>query len=81
MITLTLTLRPLFGQLYQLRMIDDDECGAVGEVSGRGNRNTRRKPAPLPFCPPQIPQDLTWARTRVAALGIRRLTGYATAQP
>jgi hypothetical protein len=22
---------------------------------GRGNRNTRRKPAPMPLCPPQIP--------------------------
>jgi hypothetical protein len=30
---------------------------------GRGNRSTRRKPAPVPLCPPQIPHDLTWART------------------
>jgi hypothetical protein len=38
--------RPLFGLLYQLRMIDD-ECGAVGGLRiGRGNRSTRRKPAP-----------------------------------
>jgi hypothetical protein len=22
---------------------------------GRGNRSTRRKPAPAPLCPPQIP--------------------------
>jgi hypothetical protein len=33
-----------------------------------------RKPAPVPLCPPQIPQDLTRARTWVAALGSRRLT-------
>jgi hypothetical protein len=25
----------------------------------RGNRSTRRKPAPAPLCPPQIPHDLT----------------------
>jgi hypothetical protein len=38
---------------------DDDERGAVaGMRIGRGNRSTRRKPAPLPYCPPQIPRDL-----------------------
>jgi hypothetical protein len=31
---------------------------------GRGNRSTVRKPAPVPLCPPQIPHDLTWVRTR-----------------
>jgi hypothetical protein len=67
--------RPLIGQLYQPRMIDDDECGAVGGMRvGRGNRSTRRQPAPLPPCPPQIPHDLTWVRTRAAAVGNRRLT-------
>jgi hypothetical protein len=54
---------------------DDDECGAVGGVRiGRGNQSTRRKPAPVPLCPPQIPNDLTLARTRAAAVGSRRLT-------
>jgi hypothetical protein len=48
--------RPLIGLLYQLRMIDDDECGAVGGMRiCRGNRSTWRKPAPVPLCPPQIP--------------------------
>jgi hypothetical protein len=28
---------------------------------GRGNRSTRRKPAPMQLCPPQIPHDMTWA--------------------
>jgi hypothetical protein len=52
--------RPLTGLLYQPRMIDDDDCGAIrGMRIGRGNRCTRRKPAPLPFCAPQIPPDLT----------------------
>jgi hypothetical protein len=47
---------------------DDDECGAVGGMRiGRGSRSTRRKSAPVPLCPPQIPHDLTWARTRAIA--------------
>jgi hypothetical protein len=28
-------------------------------MTGRGNRSTRRKAAPVPFCPPQTPYDLT----------------------
>jgi hypothetical protein len=32
---------------------DDGEFG--GMKTGRGNRSTRRKPAPAPLCPPQIP--------------------------
>jgi hypothetical protein len=32
------------------------------------------KPAPAPFCPPQIPLDQTRARTRAAAVGTQRLT-------
>jgi hypothetical protein len=51
------------------------ECEAVGGMrTGRGNLYTRRKPAPVPLCPPEIPHDLTWARTRAAAVGSRRLT-------
>jgi hypothetical protein len=39
-------------------MIDEGDCGAVGGMKiGRGNRSTRRKPAPAPLCPPQIPLD------------------------
>jgi hypothetical protein len=39
----------------------------------KGNRSTRRKPAPVPLCPPQTPHDLTWDRIRAAAVGSRRL--------
>jgi hypothetical protein len=54
---------------------NDNECGAVGGMrTGRGNRSTRRKPTPVPLCLPQIPRDLTWARTRVGGVGSRRLT-------
>jgi hypothetical protein len=39
---------------------DDDEYGAVGGMRiGRGNRSTRRKPNPVPLCPPEISHDLT----------------------
>jgi hypothetical protein len=54
---------------------DDDECGTVGRIRiDRGNRSTRRKPASVPLRSPQIPHDLTRARTRTAAMGSRRLT-------
>jgi hypothetical protein len=63
------------GLLYQPRMLDDHDYGAVGGMRiGRGNRSTRRKIAPVPLCPPQIPHDLTWDRTRAAAVGSQRLT-------
>jgi hypothetical protein len=49
---------------------DDDDCGEIdGMKIGRGNRNTLRKPAPVPLCPTQIPHDLTWARTHATAVG------------
>jgi hypothetical protein len=35
---------------------------------GKGDRRTRRKSAPLPLCPPQVPHDLTRARTRASRL-------------
>jgi hypothetical protein len=62
-------------------MIDDDECEAVsGMRSGRGNRSTRRKSSPVQLCPPKVPHELTWARTRAAAVGSQRLTAWAMAQ-
>jgi hypothetical protein len=52
----------------------DDECGAVGGMRiGRGNGSTGRKPASVPLFPPQFRHILTWARTRAAAVGRRRL--------
>jgi hypothetical protein len=35
----------------------------------------------VPLCPPQIPRGLTWDRTRVSAVGGRRLTAWAMARP
>jgi hypothetical protein len=40
---------------------------------GRGNRSTRRKPAPVPLCPPQTPHAAR-TRNRAAAVGSQRLT-------
>jgi hypothetical protein len=52
---------------------------------GRGNRSTRRKPAPVPLRPPQAPHAAR-TRTRAAAVGNQRLTaelrhGQARALP
>jgi hypothetical protein len=53
----------------------DYDNGEIGGIKiGRGNRSTRRKPAPAPLCPPQIPLEQTRARTRAAAVGSQRLT-------
>jgi hypothetical protein len=52
------------GLLYKSQMIDEDDCEAIDGIKiGRGNRSTRRKPAPAPFCLPQIPDDRPPART------------------
>jgi hypothetical protein len=47
---------------------DDDDCGAFGEMIGRGSQNTRRKPAPVLLLPPQIPHVLTWTQTQAVTL-------------
>jgi hypothetical protein len=51
----------------------DDYDGEIGGMICRGNRSTRRKPAPVPLCPPQTPHA-AWARTRAAAVESQRLT-------
>jgi hypothetical protein len=60
---------------------DDDKCGAIGGMIARVNRNIRRKIAPVPLCPPQIPHDLTQARIRAATMGSQRLIALATSRP
>jgi hypothetical protein len=47
--------------------------GEINGLIGRGNRIHRRKPAPVPICPPQIPHAAR-TRTRTAAVGSQRLT-------
>jgi hypothetical protein len=55
----------------------DWEIGVM--TTGRGNRSTRRKPDPVPFCPPQTPHAAR-TRTRAAAVGSQRLTAWPTAR-
>jgi hypothetical protein len=58
---------------------DDDCCGPIGVMRNvRGNRSTKRKPAPVTLSPPQISHDLTRVRTRAAAVDSRRLTVLKT---
>jgi hypothetical protein len=47
---------------------------------GRGNRSTRRKPAPVPLCPPQTPHSAC-TRTGAAAVGSQRLTAELRHDP
>jgi hypothetical protein len=51
----------------------DYDDGEIGGMIVRGNRSTRRKPAPVPLCPPQTPYAAR-TRTRAAAVGSQRLT-------
>jgi hypothetical protein len=70
------------GLLYQSQLIDDgDRAETVRMKIGRGNWSTRRKPAPMPLCPSQIPYDLPRARTRAATVGSQRLTAWAMPRP
>jgi hypothetical protein len=50
----TATNRPIVPALGDY---DDGEIG--GMMISRGNQSTRRKPAPLPLCPPQTPHALS----------------------
>jgi hypothetical protein len=60
----------------------DCEDGEFGGIKiGRGNRSTRRKPAPAPLCPPQFPLDQRRARTWAAAVWNQRLTAWDMARP
>jgi hypothetical protein len=65
------------GLLCQSQIIDDEYWAVSGMKIGRGDRSTRRKPAPVPFCSPQIPHDLT----RFVAMWSQRLTARAVARP
>jgi hypothetical protein len=58
----------------------DCDDGEIDGMIGRGNRSTRRKPAPVPLWPPQNPYA---ARMRTHAVTVRsqRLTAWSTARP
>jgi hypothetical protein len=73
--------QPLFDLLYQPRMVNDDERGAVGGLIGRGNRSTRREPTSLPLWPPQILRDVIWTRTWPALVESLRLKACNMVRP
>jgi hypothetical protein len=53
---------------------DDYDAGEIGGMRiGMGNRSTRRKPAPVPLCPPQTPHAARM-QNRATAVGSQRLT-------
>jgi hypothetical protein len=53
--------------------LGDYDDGEIGEIIGRGNRSMRRKPTPVPLCPPQTPHTAR-TQTRAAVVGSQRLT-------
>jgi hypothetical protein len=60
-----------FWPIVEPQMIDEGDYGAIGGMMiGRGNRSTRRKPAPAPFCPPQRNWDLFSQRWSSRAMGM-----------
>jgi hypothetical protein len=51
-----------------------NECGAVGGMrTSRGNQVLRKKPAPVPLFPPQIPHNLTQDRIPPAMVESQQL--------
>jgi hypothetical protein len=54
-------------------MMNDDEHAPIGGMIKR-NESTRRKPAPVPLCSPQVPHDLTQVRTQATAVEIQLVT-------
>jgi hypothetical protein len=65
------------GLLYQSRMIGDGDCGKIGGMIGKGNRSTRRKPAPAPLSSPQIsvPVNISFFNLRGETFGTAATTG------
>jgi hypothetical protein len=61
--------------------LESNDCEAISGMNMcRRNRSTRRKPAPLPLCPPQIPYELILARIRAVAARRRRLPIWTKAR-
>jgi hypothetical protein len=61
-------------------MMDDDECGAMGGMLVRGNLSTRRRPATVPLCPPQIPHGRGSNSDRCGGKPASNRLSYGTAK-
>jgi hypothetical protein len=71
--------RPFTGLLYLSRVIV--KMDNLVQWIMAGETEVRRKPAPVPLCPPQIPLDQTRARTWAAAVWSQWLTAWAMERP
>jgi hypothetical protein len=71
-----LLLMPFNDLLYPPWMVDGDDSRAVGGM----NRTTRRKLAPVPLSPPQIPRVFTWDGIQAVEVRSGRLIVPATAR-
>jgi hypothetical protein len=60
--------------------LGDHDDGETGGMIGRGNWSNRRKPGPVPLCPPQTPHAARM-QTRAATVGSQQLTTWAMAWP
>jgi hypothetical protein len=69
-----LLLRPLTVLFFQTMILEL----LVNCIISKGNFRTRRKPAPVPLCPPQLPHEMIQAQTRAAAVGSRRISARVT---
>jgi hypothetical protein len=64
-----LVLRPLIDLLYQAWVMYDDDCRKRGGmIEWQVKRSTGREAVPGSLWPPQIPHELTRARTRAAVV-------------
>jgi hypothetical protein len=61
---------------------DYDDGEISGMMNAKGNRSTRRKPAPMPLCPPQTPHACPDANTgRRGGKPATNRFSYGTASP
>jgi hypothetical protein len=51
----------------------DYDDGEIGGMIGKGNRSTRRNPAPVPLCQPQTPHAARM-QTQAATVGLSQLS-------
>jgi hypothetical protein len=66
--------------LHPLRWLFNDAVSIETNSVDNDYGSALRKPSPVSLCPPLIPHELTWARTRAAAVGRQQLTAWGMAR-
>jgi hypothetical protein len=69
-------LRPPTDPLSIPQMIHEWIWSSGGTILTRETEGLGEKPVSVPLCPPQIPHELTWARTWFSVVRKRRLTAW-----